>query len=87
MTIEQKIEKLKQEKVFLQWFIKLYESERKPGHQQRTEHLKAMNLLPVFEKPKVYDLYYITSDKLIGEDFVLWNYPNLWIRYKFGSVV
>jgi hypothetical protein len=52
-------------------------------HMQRWQAIEAAQpfLKILSEKPKVYDLYYTTSDKLIGEDFLLWNYPELWVEF------
>lgn len=54
-------------------------------HMQRWEAIEAAGpfLKVMAEKPMVYDLYYTTSDQLTGEDFLLWNYPRMWVDFMF----
>ena len=54
-------------------------------HMQRWQAIEAAKpfLQVLEEKPKVYDLYYTTSDKLTGEDYMFWNYLPMWIDFMF----
>lgn len=83
--IEEELRIAERDRRFLKNLLKMYTDQRVSGHQKRLAHVKAMGL-PLPEKPRVYDLYYTTSDKLTGEDFCLFNYPGLWIDLKFEEV-
>lgn len=81
--LEAQLKAAKQERDLLAWILKLWRSRRMDGHMSRREHLEKLGV-HVDETPRAIDLYSKTSLDLKGMDYLLFNYPALYVEFFFS---
>ena len=87
--LEAQLKATEEDKQYIKWLLRQVEEQRLDSHQNRVNHVREMakKFVDVLEeKPKPVDLYYTTSDKLTGEDYLFWNRTDLWIEFKFAKI-
>ena len=85
-VLEERLEKAIAERKYLAYLLAQWKSRRLDSHANRLRFV--VELVCQWSAPaKPLDLYSTTSDQLRGEDYLLFNCPEVWLDYRWSEAM